>query len=227
MRPFSAASADPATQRLTGHVLRAAMARARFVGRVSPLETVPLALTLPLRDPAGLSDLLGRLYTPGDPMQGRFLTPDEFAQRFGPTPEDYAAVADFARRAGLTVTGTHPNRLILDVAGPASAVESALRVHLGRYRGASGRLFRAPDADPSVPAALAGRLAGVVGLDTFAVHRPHLRPALNPESGSGPKGGLAPSDIRNAYHLTGGQGGAGQAVALYELDGYLASDITA
>ena len=223
----SPASADPATQRLTGHVLRAAMARARFVGRVSPLETVPLALTLPLRDPAGLSDLLGRLYTPGDPMQGRFLTPDEFAQRFGPTPEDYAAVADFARRAGLTVTGTHPNRLILDVAGPASAVESALRVHLGRYRGASGRLFRAPDADPSVPAALAGRLAGVVGLDTFAVHRPHLRPALNPESGSGPKGGLAPSDIRNAYHLTGGQGGAGQAVALYELDGYLASDITA
>ena len=223
----SPASADPATQRLTGHVLRAAMARARFVGRVSPLETVPLALTLPLRDPAGLSDLLGRLYTPGDPMQGRFLTPDEFAQRFGPTPEDYAAVADFARRAGLTVTGTHPNRLILDVAGPASAVESALRVHLGRYRGASGRLFRAPDADPSVPAALAGRLAGVVGLDTFAVHRPHLRPALNPESGSGPKGGLAPSDIRNAYHLTGSQGGAGQAVALYELDGYLASDITA
>ena len=223
----SPASADPATQRLTGHVLRAAMARARFVGRVSPLETVPLALTLPLRDPAGLSDLLGRLYTPGDPMQGRFLTPDEFAQRFGPTPEDYAAVADFARRAGLTVTGTHPNRLILDVAGPASAVESALRVHLGRYRGASGRLFRAPDADPSVPAVLAGRLAGVVGLDTFAVHRPHLRPALNPESGSGPKGGLAPSDIRNAYHLTGGQGGAGQAVALYELDGYLASDITA
>ena len=223
----SPASADPATQRLTGHVLRAAMARARFVGRVSPLETVPLALTLPLRDPAGLSDLLGRLYTPGDPMQGRFLTPDEFAQRFGPTPEDYAAVADFAHRAGLTVTGTHPNRLILDVAGPASAVESALRVHLGRYRGASGHLFRAPDADPSVPAALAGRLAGVVGLDTFAVHRPHLRPALNPESGSGPKGGLAPSDIRNAYHLTGGQGGAGQAVALYELDGYLASDITA
>ena len=223
----SPASADPATQRLTGHVLRAAMARARFVGRVSPLETVPLALTLPLRDPAGLSDLLGRLYTPGDPMQGRFLTPDEFAQRFGPTPEDYAAVTDFARRAGLTVTGTHPNRLILDVAGPASAVESALRVHLGRYRGASGRLFRAPDADPSVPAALAGRLAGVVGLDTFAVHRPHLRPALNPESGSGPKGGLAPSDIRNAYHLTGSQGGAGQAVALYELDGYLASDITA
>jgi len=223
----SPASADPALHWLAGHVPRAAIARARLVGRVAPQETVPLALTLPLRDPAGLDALLRRLYTPGDPAQGRFLTPDEFAQRFGPTQEDYAAVADFARRAGLTVTGTHPNRLLLDVAGPASAVERALGVHLGRYRGAQGRLFRAPDSDPSVPAALAGRLAGVVGLDTLAVRRPHLRPALGPSAGSGPKGGLAPSDIRSAYGLSGAATGAGQTVALYELDGYNPADIAA
>ena len=241
MTPAQAGQAlrQQSATRLTGQVPRAAIAHARLLGQTPPQESVTLALTLPLRDQAGLEALLRHLYTPGDPLQGRFLTPDEFTARFGATPEDYAAVADFARRSGLTVTGTHPNRLLLDVAGPAAAVERALGVRLGRYRGASGRVFRAPDSEPSVPAALAGRLAGVVGLDTLAVHRPHLRPALRPgdglrpadsmrpADGSGPQGGLAPADIRKAYGLSVGAGGAGQAIALYELDGYNPSDIAA
>jgi hypothetical protein len=222
----SSVHADPALlRRLTGHVPRAAIARARLLGRMAPQESVSLALTLPVRDPAGLDTLLRRLYTPGDSMQGRFLTPDEFAQRFGPTAEDYAAVADFARRSGLTVTGTHPNRMVLDVAGPASAVEHGLGVRLGRYRSPQGRVFRAPDSEPSVPAALAGRLAGVVGLDTLAVRRPHLRPALGGAAGSGRGGGLTPADVRNAYGLSGGATGAGQSIALFELDGYNPADI--
>ena len=221
------AQADAALRRLSGHVPRAAIARAHSLGRTPAQENVALALTLPVRDKAGLDTLLRHLYTPGDPMQGRFLTPTEFTARFGPTEEDYAAVADFARRSGLTITGTHPNRLLLDVSGPAAVVERALGVRLGRYRAASGRVFRAPDAEPSVPAALVGRLAGVVGLDTLAVHRPHLRPALGPAGGTGHGGGLSPADIRNAYHLAGGATGAGQTIAVYELDGYTASDIAA
>ena len=227
----SPTQADPALHRLTGHVPRAAIARAHLLGQVAPQESIPLALTLPLRDQAGLDTLLHRLYTPGDPMQGRFLTPDEFTQRFGPTEQDYAAVADFARRSGLTVTGTHPNRLLLDVSGPAATVERALGVRLGRYRTPQGRLFRAPGSEPTIPTTLAGRLAGIVGLDTLAVHRPHLRPALRPAdglepaAGSGPQGGLTPADVRNAYSLSGGATGAGQTIALYELDGYRPTDI--
>lgn len=221
----SSAQADPALRRLTGHVPRAAIAHARLLGRVAPQEGISLALSLPVRDQVGLDSLLRRLYTPGDPMQGRFLTPDEFAQRFGPTAEDYAAVAAFARRSGLAVTGTHPNRLLLDVAGPAGAVERALGVHLRQYRSARGRVFRAPDSEPSVPAALAGRLASVVGLDTLAVRRPHLHPALGGAAGSGRGGGLTPADVRNAYGLSDGATGAGQTIALFELDGYDPADI--
>lgn len=216
-------------RRLTGHVPRASVAHARLLGRVSPQETISLAFTLPVRDPDGLKELLRRLYTPGDPMQGRFLTPDEFTRQFGPTAEDYAAVAAFARSRGLQVTGTHPNRLVLDVAGPVSVVESALGVRLQRYQSRLGRVFRAPTGDPVIPDALAGKVAGIVGLDTAAVRRPHLRPALSPADGTGRAGGLSPSDIRTAYSLNdvGPQAGAGQSIALFELDGYRASDIRA
>ena len=161
--------------RLSGY-LPAAVLHSRLLGRVDAGQAVPLALTLPLRNQAALTELLTRLSTPGDPLCGHFLTPAEFTARFGPTAADYAAVTAAAKAAGLQVTGTHSNRLILDVSGPASVVNSAFGLHLQRYRNASGREFYAPDAGPLLPAGLAGRVSGVVGLST--AHR--LRPAPAP-----------------------------------------------
>jgi len=165
-------SAGPAGRRLTGHVPRTAIAQARVMGRVAPLERVSLALTLPIRDQAGLDDLLRRLYTPGNPAQDRFLTPDEFTQRFGPTEEDYEAVAAFARAHGLVVIRTAPNRALLTVSGPAAAVEAAFAVRLGRYQAADGRVFFAPSNDPVIPVSLIGRLSGIVGLDNATLRQP-------------------------------------------------------
>ncbi len=65
------AQAAPLTERLTGHVPRVALAHARLLSRVGANERVGLALTLPLRDQAGLDDLLRRLYTPGDLVAGQ------------------------------------------------------------------------------------------------------------------------------------------------------------
>ena len=214
--------------RLAGHVPDAAVRHSRLVGRVAGTETIGLALTLPLRNPAELSDLLARLYTPGDALYGQYLTPQQFTDRFGPTSSDYEAVAAAVQKLGLTVIGTHPNRLVLDVSGPASTVESAFSLHLQRYRNAEGREFRAPDAGPALPEGLAGRLSQVIGLDDAVRLHSHLRPALTARTGSGPQGGLTPTDVETAYSLqNSGATGAGQVTALFELDGYTPTDITA
>ena len=219
--------AAPMMTRLTGHVPRTAISQARLLGRAAPQERVSLALALPLRNQGGLTELLRRLYTPGDPMSGQFLSSAEFTERFGPTAKDYNTVAAFARSRGLTITGTPANRLLLDVAGTTAQVESAFGVHLRRYQSRSGRVFRAPDADPAIPSGLAGRLSAVIGLDTATQRRPHLRPSLNPQAGTGQLGGLTPSDVKAAYSLTGVTAtGAGQSIALFELDGYTPSDVT-
>ena len=218
--------AAPLQMRLVGHTPRTALAKAHLLGRVAPQETINLALTLPVHDQAGLTDLLQHLYTPGDPQCGHFLTPQEFTARFGPTPDEYAAVAAFAQQQGLTVTNTHPNRLLLDVSGPASVVEAAFSIHLGRYQSPTGHIFRAPDSDPAIPEALAGHLEGVIGLDTVAVRRPHLRriPAFG--GGNSGNSGLTPANIKTAYGLQSSTvNGAGQSIALFELDGYDSNDI--
>ncbi len=210
-----------------------AQAEAHALGRVQASAPVSLALSLPVRDPAGLADLLRRLYDPADPQFHQFLTPAQFADEFAPTAAQYLAVADAARAQGLTVTGTHADRLLLDVAGPDATVERAFGVRLTAYAAADGHIFRAPDATPSLPPALAGLVSGVIGLDTSNVQRPHLerldaRPATLPVPGSGPGGGLSPLDVKAAYGLdTVTLDGTGQSLAVFELDGYTPSDVRA
>ncbi len=228
------AAPKQAMVRLRGHVPIEAVAHARLLGRVAQGEAVSLALALPLRDPVGTQNFLRRLYDPADPVYGHYLTPEQFTARFGPTEQSYQAVIAFARARGLTVTGTHPTRLLLDVSGPASAVETAFGVHLLSYRSLDGHAFRAPDADPLVPVSLGGRLSGVIGLNTAAVWRSHLHrlqprlrtPARPSDVGTGPQGGLTPGNIKTAYNLkTVTASGAGQTLALFELDGYDPADI--
>jgi subtilase family serine protease len=51
--------------------------------------------------------------------------------------------------------------------------------------------------------------------------------ADSPHTGSGPNGGYIPSEITTAYNIPSSLNGAGQTLAVFELDGYNASDITA
>lgn len=226
------AQTAPALVRLPGHVSPAILMRSTLLGRKTGTDRVPLALALPLRDPAGLQRLLQRQYTPGDPLFHHFITPEEFASRFSPTVQTYAAVAAFAQAKGLTVTQTHSTRLLLEVAGPASAVEAAFQVHLRNFESPEGRVFHAPNAEPIIPAALLGKLAGVIGLENSAVWHSHavrrqgLPQTVGTPIGTGVRGGLTPSDVKAAYNLSATTlTGRGQTLGLYEADGYSPSDI--
>lgn len=111
---------------------------------------------------------------------------------------------------------------------------------------ADGRLAYANSSLPRVPQFIASKIVSVVGLDTVHLYQhPHshrltgeaLRPYIQAIPtrallGTGPDGGLAPADIKTAYSLTSvapvnltGLTGKGQTLGLYELDGYLPSDI--
>src|SRR6266566_8067790 len=85
------------------------------VGRSSRWARLDLGIGLPLREREALTNLLQQLYDPASTNYHHYLTPEQFAQRFGPTETDYQAVLAFAKSNGLTITGTHPNRTLLDV----------------------------------------------------------------------------------------------------------------
>lgn len=200
-------------------------------GLISATNQLQLSLGLPLHHWDQLDALIGQLYDPQSTNYHKFLTPKEFTTRFGPTEQDYEAVVQFAETNGLTVVGRHSNRVVLDVAGSASDVERAFQITLRTYQHPTEqRHFFAPDTEPSVPTNLP--LADVWGLSDYARPRPLLVKAdmakatpLN-YNGTGPYGTYQGVDFRNAYIPGSRLDGAGQTVALVELDGYFPNDIS-
>ena len=220
-----------------------AAARLRPIDRLPATNQLDLTIALPLRNREALSNLLAQIYNPASPNFHHYLSPEQFAEQFGPAERDYQAAITFATSHGLTVTGTHPNRTLLEVRGPVLVVERAFHVNLRRYQHPSeSRVFFAPDAEPTLD--LAVPMLSISGLDDFILPRPmNLKTTsfrkfssattdavaneTNYSTGSGPRGTFIGKDFRLAYAPGVTLTGAGQTVGLFELDGYFPSDITA
>jgi hypothetical protein len=234
----------PAAERkiLQGHV-PLKEARSRPLAPLPGSQNLELALTLPLRNTEALTNLLQQLYDPASPLYRKYLTPEQFTERFGPTERDYQKVITFARSHGLTVSGTHPNRAVLDVRGPVAKMEEAFQMRMWTYRHPSeSRTFFSPDAEPSVDPDLP--IEAISGLNNFVLPHPmnlkraplpqpatpapafstrsvHPGNAEPPEvrsyaTGSGPGGNFIGNDFRAAYAPGITNDGAGQAIALFE-----------
>jgi T5SS/PEP-CTERM-associated repeat protein/uncharacterized repeat protein (TIGR03803 family) len=204
------------------------------IGRLDGTTNLHLAIGLPLRNAGALTNLLHELYSPDSTNFHRYLTPQQFRERFGPLEQDYQKVIDFAKVHGLKTDKTYGNRLVLDVSGKASDIENAFHVTLRTYRHPTEpRDCFAPDVEPSVDA---GVLINVIeGLESF--NRPHSNLHVKPVELSGtprPNWGSAPNgfsymgyDFRNAYAPGVSLDGTGQWIGLAEYGGYNESDITA
>jgi subtilase family serine protease len=231
---FALSAQTVGKQMLRGHVPPAV---ARFhlqpVDRVPATNRLNLAIGLPLRNQDALNELLREIYDPGSTNYHRYLTPEEFTEQFGPTEQDYAAVVNFAKTNGLTVTATYPNRTLVDVSANAATVEKVFHVALRVYRHpVENRNFFAPDGEPSIDLDIP--ISHVSGLDNFTIPRPAIlkknllksnSSGVTSASGSGPGGLYIGNDFRAAYAPGVTLNGTGQSVALLELDGYFTNDI--
>jgi uncharacterized repeat protein (TIGR01451 family) len=219
---------------LQGHV-PPAVSRLTPQGRLPASRQLYLAIGLPLRDPAALEAFLRQLYDPQSPGFRQYLSPAEFAERFGPTEADYQAVIQFAEANGFTVTARQGNRVVLDVQGAAADIERAFHINLRNYHHPQeDRDFFAPDVEPSVPADLP--VVDIQGLSDF--NRPHSHSRVRPmpadnigakaNAGSGPFGGTyRGNDFRAAYVPGTSLTGSNQVVGLVQFDGYYTNDIIA
>ena len=200
------------------------------VGDLSATNELRLAIGLPLRDATGLAKFLKEIYDPASPNFHHYLTPEEFTARFGPTVQDYAAVKAFARASGFQITGTHGNRLLLDVRANVADIQRAFHIGLRRFKHPSeARDFFAPDAEPTVDFTLP--IADVSGLNNYKLPKPKLVKKNSmtnnvvAKSGSAPTGDFLGDDFRTAYVPDTTLTGAGQVVGLMQFDSFYPKDI--
>ncbi|HLX72119.1 MAG TPA: S53 family peptidase [Verrucomicrobiae bacterium] len=211
-------------QVVRGHVPRAVTVhKLQPIGRLPANKTLQLVIGLPLRNREDLRSFLQVLYTPGSPYFRQYLKPRQFAEKYGPTEDNYRALVEFARANGLTVTGTSSNRMLLDVKASVADIERVFHVTMRLYQHPTeARTFFAPDVEPSLD--LTTPVLHISGLDSFIIphiNRPNTeRVANGAPTGSGPSGTFLAQDIRTAYMPTSTLNGNGQSVGLLEYNGY-------
>ena len=187
-------------------------------GHVSPnlkLDYITLHLKLTAAQQADLDQLLADQQNHASPNYHRWLTPEQYADRFGASPSDIAQIVEWLQGQGLTVIRTARGRNFVVFKGTAAMVEAALHVEIHNYL-VDGEMHYANANEPSVPAAIRAFTIGFFGLDDFKLKPPArtVKPALNYEN----LHVLGPADLWVLYDTlplyTHGWTGSGMTLAV-------------
>jgi subtilase family serine protease len=204
---------EEARQQLKGHLIPE-MSKAPLGARLTPTTQLTFTVGLVIPNSAELDQLAEQISDPKSPLYRKYLTPEQFADRFGASRADYQSVVDWAHSNHLTAT-THRNRFVVTVTGAVADIEPALNVHLHYRSRSDGTQFFAPDVEPSIQ--LSVPVEHIGGLDDF------FRPVSAVGSGSG--GSYQGNDFRNAYAPNMTLTGKGQSIGIFMFNQFAQSDI--
>ena len=212
----------------------------KLVGPAPSQQRIQVTLRLRSRRGANpLKEVLGAMALQS-PRQREYLSRREYAERFGADPADVAQIEAFAHAQGLTVARVDLPARIIRLEGTVAALSAAFAVKLSqvRIKGVQRRVRR---GQLFLPPELRGIVLGVHGLDNRPVARPHFR-MLSSSRRAGTRvianGSFLPAEIAKLYEFPSGLTGAGQCIAILELNdldksgepsgaGYRTSDLQA
>ena len=206
----------------------------------SASQSMSVTIALKPGDAAGAEALLQHLSTPNDALYQKFLTPDEIAQRFGPSQATVDKVTASLERQGLTVerTGT----ALLQATGSPATFEKVFQTSLHQFQSAAGERFRAPASRAVVPQDIAASVQGVIGLSTAPAFHSNMKRSPIAMTGKRHKGGGSPptattdmpglltvADFAELYDVNPlyakGVTGKGTTLAIVTLASFTTSDV--
>ena len=152
--------------------------RYAYAGLADAARPLTMAMTLKLRNPGALDQLLAEQQDPSSPNYHRWLTPQQFATRFGPTAADLQTAEDWLAAQGFAITSASLARRMITFTGSVGQASQAFNVSILKFGG--GDLYANAD-DPALPPQIAAVAESIQGLDNLHAASPLLnRPAARP-----------------------------------------------
>jgi len=166
----------------------------------------------------------------------KWITPEQWADRFGLSTADMAKITSWLKSQGFSIGNVARGRNWITFSGTASQVQSAFGTEIHHYN-VNGEMHVANASAPQIPFALSGIVSGIRGLDDF-----HLKPSVAKNARAAlsarpdyydnifqaptPPDFFAPGDIATIYDITAlysAADGTGQKLAIIgQTDVYLA-----
>ncbi len=174
-----------------------------------------------------LTRLLAQQQDPHSAYYHKWLTPEQYADRFGLSQNDIRKLATWLQSQGFTVVSAARGRNWIVFTGTAAQVEKAFQTRIHGFD-VDGKTHFANTTPVAIPAALSGIVTGVRGLSNFGAksyaHR--SKPGYTFPVTGGDLHYIAPGDVAtmydiNALYNNGFDGGGQKLAVMGQTDVYL------
>jgi subtilase family serine protease len=172
-----------------------------------------------------LKQLVAEQQDRNSPQYHKWITPEQWADRFGLSHGDIQKLTAWLKSQGFTVLNVARGRNWIAFSGSAAQVQSAFATEIHRYN-VDGEMHVANANAPKIPVALSGVVSALRGLDDFhpkpravknarAARPDYYANIFQPPS---PPDFFAPGDLATIYDMnalyTAGVDGTGQKLAV-------------
>jgi kumamolisin len=214
----------------------------KIVGAADPKQQIEVSVRIRAKRAAGLDDHALMALGAEQPSKRQYVSREEFAVKAGADPADVARIDDFAHQHGLNVKSVHLASRTVKLTGTIKAFSTAFGVKLNKVKH-EGATYRMRKGSVLIPEQLKDIIVGVHGLDNRPVAWPHFRLKRIGRRGAAAArdatdGSFAVTDVAKLYSFPTGETGAGQCIAIIELNdidskghavgaGYKTADLTA
>jgi hypothetical protein len=191
------------------------------------MRSITLVLKPSPAQQSALEQLLADQQNHSSPSYHKWLTPEEYGDKFSLTPADIAKILSWLKSEGFTIVRVARARNWITFSGTAAQVSKTFRTEIHRYS-VGGDMHFANATDPFIPAALKSVVLGLTGFDDFFPKPPHqvrtlakpsYGPFISPDYAIGNVApALGPRDLATIYDINPiykvGIDGAGQSVVV-------------
>ena len=176
---------------------------AHIVGNAAASQSVPFLVHVPLRNAAGLEQLVALQATPGSQAYHRWLSPAQFRGAFGATRAQISTVVSTLRSAGMSVDRVSSQ--FVEAHASVAQLQRTFGAKMVTYRERSGKTHTGSRAALSLPAALTAIGADVEGVVYHGEGHTNMRLGPQIAAGSNAADALTPGGARplNRYGILG------------------------
>jgi pseudomonalisin len=165
------------------------------------MERMILTLLPDATQQEALAQFMASQNDPESPYYHQWLTPEQFAERFGVSDSDTAQIVAWLQGHGMEVEEVTAGRRSIIFSGTAAQVQTAFHTSIHTYN-IGGDVHHANAMEPQIPAALVQVVGGVVSLHDFRSNSMHsFVKKASPEFTSGGSYYLSPADFATIYDL--------------------------
>ena len=197
-------------------------------GPVDPAFRLPYMTLMTTPSPAqqeALNQLIADQQNPHAASFRKWLTPSQYAERFGLSDNDLSRILSWLKSQGFVIQSVGGGHNTIIFSGTATQVQNAFQTEVHQYE-VNGETHFANSTPIMIPAALNGIVTGIRGTHNFHARPSNIRhtaPAYTLDYQGYDYYYIAPGDVSTIYDIPSSMDGTGQTLGIIgETDIYLA-----